>query len=218
MTAPKRRPSIFLAWWFGGATQGVADGFSSELDRVGCKVITDPFAPGGLGCRNIWRDIEAAEGLVALYGDCRGGFGSSLLAQPSYATGMMIPGLGTDTFIAEPRPLFVAYLEAWRIPAHVAWMMPHKQISADPAEPALQVRAELARPHTTYTARCENSGDGLAISVPELPGVHTQVRWLSEIDATIRDAIALFLDVRPDSFEIRVKFVRLLTAEKMEGA
>ena len=56
----------------------------------------------------------------------------------------------------------------------------------------------------TYTARCERAGDWWAISVPELRGVHTQARRLEGVEATVRDAIALFLNVRPDSFEIRI--------------
>jgi predicted RNase H-like HicB family nuclease len=57
----------------------------------------------------------------------------------------------------------------------------------------------------TYTARCERAGDWWAISVPELRGVHTQARRLQGVEATVRDAIALFLNVRPDSFEVRIE-------------
>lgn len=56
----------------------------------------------------------------------------------------------------------------------------------------------------TYTARCERAGDWWAISVPELRGVHTQARRLEGVEATVRDAIALFLNVRPDSFDVRI--------------
>jgi len=57
----------------------------------------------------------------------------------------------------------------------------------------------------TYTARCQRSGDWWAISVPELRGVHTQARRLEKAEATVRDAIALFLDVPSDSFEVRIE-------------
>lgn len=57
----------------------------------------------------------------------------------------------------------------------------------------------------TYTARCERSGDWWAISVPELRGVHTLARRLEKADITVRDAIALFLHVPRDSFDIKIE-------------
>src|SRR6266567_4781944 len=57
----------------------------------------------------------------------------------------------------------------------------------------------------TYTARCQRSGDWWAISVPELRGVHTQARRLEKAEAMVRDAIALFLDVASDSFDVRIE-------------
>ena len=69
----------------------------------------------------------------------------------------------------------------------------------------------------TYTARCERAGDWWAISVPELRGVHTQARRLEKVDETVRDAIALFLDVRPDSFEIRIEPVLPRELQKKVG-
>ncbi len=57
----------------------------------------------------------------------------------------------------------------------------------------------------TYTARCQRSGDWWAISVPELRGVHTQARRLEKAEAMVRDAIALFLDVPSDSFDVRIE-------------
>src|SRR5437867_11329050 len=57
----------------------------------------------------------------------------------------------------------------------------------------------------TYTARCQRSGDWWAISVPELRGVHTQARRLEKAEAMARDAIALFLDVPSDSFDVRIE-------------
>ncbi len=57
----------------------------------------------------------------------------------------------------------------------------------------------------SYTARCRRSGDWWAISVPELRGVHTQARRLEKAEAMVRDAIALFLDVPSDSFDVRIE-------------
>ena len=57
----------------------------------------------------------------------------------------------------------------------------------------------------TYTARCQRSGDWWAISVPGLRGVHTQARRLEKAEAMVRDAIALFLDVPSDSFDVRIE-------------
>jgi len=57
----------------------------------------------------------------------------------------------------------------------------------------------------TYTARCQRSGDWWAISLPELMGVHTQARRLERAEAMVRDAIALFLDVSYNSFDVRIE-------------
>jgi predicted RNase H-like HicB family nuclease len=64
---------------------------------------------------------------------------------------------------------------------------------------------EKMKSSKTYTARCERAGDWWAISVPELGGVHTQARRLEGVEAMVRDAIALFLNVRPDSFEVKIE-------------
>lgn len=56
-----------------------------------------------------------------------------------------------------------------------------------------------------YTAVCRRAGDWWAISVPEIKGVHTQARRLDQVEAMVRDAIALFFDVKPDSFDIEIK-------------
>ena len=57
----------------------------------------------------------------------------------------------------------------------------------------------------TRTARFQRSGDWWAISVPQLRGVHTQARRLQKAEAMVRDAIALFLDVPSDSFDVRIE-------------
>lgn len=56
-----------------------------------------------------------------------------------------------------------------------------------------------------YTARVRRSGGWWAIDVPELPGVYSQARRLDRVEPMARDAIALFLDVDPATFEIRVE-------------
>jgi predicted RNase H-like HicB family nuclease len=57
----------------------------------------------------------------------------------------------------------------------------------------------------TYTAVCRRAGDWWATSVPEIKGVHTQARRLDQVEAMARDAIALFLDVTPDTLAIEVR-------------
>ena len=69
----------------------------------------------------------------------------------------------------------------------------------------------------TYTARCQRAGDWWAISVPELRGVHTQARRLEKVEAMVRDAIALFLDVPQDSFDIRIEPVLPRDLQKKVG-
>ena len=56
-----------------------------------------------------------------------------------------------------------------------------------------------------YTARCRRSDGWWAIEVPELQGVFSQARRLDQVEATARDAIALFLDVPENSFELAVQ-------------
>jgi predicted RNase H-like HicB family nuclease len=58
---------------------------------------------------------------------------------------------------------------------------------------------------TTYTAACRRAGDWWAISVPELKGVHTQVRRLDQAAAMTRDAIALMLDIDPATVTVAVR-------------
>jgi predicted RNase H-like HicB family nuclease len=49
----------------------------------------------------------------------------------------------------------------------------------------------------TYTIEARRSGSWWALTVPELPGVHSQVRRLEQAEAMITDAIALAFDVDP---------------------
>ncbi len=57
----------------------------------------------------------------------------------------------------------------------------------------------------TYTAQCRRVGGWWAISVPEVPRVHTQTRRLDQVESMARDAIALLLDVPENSFDVVVK-------------
>ena len=41
--------------------------------------------------------------------------------------------------------------------------------------------------------------------MPEVKGIHSQVRRLAEAETMVREAIALFLDVAPDSFTVTVR-------------
>ena len=56
----------------------------------------------------------------------------------------------------------------------------------------------------TYTAVCERAGDWWEITVPELEsGRVTQARKLSDVDATVRDLVALMTGADPASIEVR---------------
>jgi predicted RNase H-like HicB family nuclease len=67
---------------------------------------------------------------------------------------------------------------------------------------------------TTYTAQAQRSGEWWAISVPEVPGVFSQAKRLDRVADTARDAIALFLDVPPASFDVSVEPV---VASELQG-
>ncbi|MGH3326007.1 MAG: type II toxin-antitoxin system HicB family antitoxin, partial [Streptomyces sp.] len=58
---------------------------------------------------------------------------------------------------------------------------------------------------TTYTATARRSGDWWALSVPDLPGVHSQTKRLDQAEAEVREAIALMLDIEPEEFDVEVK-------------
>jgi predicted RNase H-like HicB family nuclease len=60
------------------------------------------------------------------------------------------------------------------------------------------------RERPTYKARCVRSGAWWAISVAEVPGAHTQARRLEQAEAIAREAIALVLNVPPDSFDVEL--------------
>lgn len=57
----------------------------------------------------------------------------------------------------------------------------------------------------TYSVNVRRSGAWWAIDVADLPGVFSQARRLDQAKAMARDAIASFLDVPADSFEVTVR-------------
>lgn len=56
-----------------------------------------------------------------------------------------------------------------------------------------------------YTAECVRSGNWWAITVPEIKGVFSQARRLDQVEAMAREAIALMLNVSPNTFDVEVK-------------
>lgn len=69
----------------------------------------------------------------------------------------------------------------------------------------------------TYTARCQRAGDWWDIRVPELRGVHTQARRLDHAETMTRDAIALYLNVPADSFDLRIEPILGADLQKKVG-
>jgi len=65
----------------------------------------------------------------------------------------------------------------------------------------------VAAMKATYTALAERGDGWWAITVPELRGVFSQARRLGRVESMARDAIALFLDIPVDSFEVTVREV-----------
>ncbi len=58
---------------------------------------------------------------------------------------------------------------------------------------------------STYTAIVEPDQGWWAIRISELPGVFSQAKRLDRVEVTAGDAIALFLDIAPDSFDVVVR-------------
>lgn len=54
----------------------------------------------------------------------------------------------------------------------------------------------------THVALCRRSGDWWAIEVPAVDGVLAQARRLAQAEAMARDAIAMMLNVMPDSVAV----------------
>ena len=60
-------------------------------------------------------------------------------------------------------------------------------------------------PRNTYAVTCQRNGGWWAIDVPGTV-VHTEAHRLDQVEATVRDALALLLGVDPDSFDISVQW------------
>jgi len=56
----------------------------------------------------------------------------------------------------------------------------------------------------TYEIKAVRSGKWWALSVPEIKGVYSQARSLSEARSMAREAIALMLDIPEDSFDVEL--------------
>lgn len=56
-----------------------------------------------------------------------------------------------------------------------------------------------------YSVRCVRSGAWWAISVPEIEGLFSQARHLDQADGMAREAIALMLEVGPQSFAVDIQ-------------
>ena len=69
----------------------------------------------------------------------------------------------------------------------------------------------------THRAVAERDGAWWAIRVPELRGVYSQARRLADVEAMARDAIALVLDVAPNSFDVSVEPVLGSDAAELVG-
>ncbi len=62
----------------------------------------------------------------------------------------------------------------------------------------------MAPPRKAYRALARRDGAWWTIRVPELRGVHAQVRRLDDADEMAHTAIALFLECPPDSIDVSV--------------
>ena len=60
----------------------------------------------------------------------------------------------------------------------------------------------VATVRPSYGVAAERAGSWWAITIDELPGVFSQARRLDRVEAMARDAIAVFLGVPQDSFDL----------------
>jgi len=56
----------------------------------------------------------------------------------------------------------------------------------------------------TYTARCVREGGWWIVTIDELDGVFTHARRVDQVEGLARDAIALWLEAEPSSFDVVV--------------
>lgn len=73
------------------------------------------------------------------------------------------------------------------------------------AHPRRETWRRLVAMKPTYTVEVRRSGRWWAINVPEVKGVFSQARRLSEVEAMARDAIAAVIDVSPRSFALVIR-------------
>lgn len=57
---------------------------------------------------------------------------------------------------------------------------------------------------SAYRVTARRSGDWWALEVPDLPGVYSQTKRLDRAESEAREAIAVMLDVEPDTIEVEV--------------
>jgi predicted RNase H-like HicB family nuclease len=57
------------------------------------------------------------------------------------------------------------------------------------------------------TAKITRSGSWWAIEVPEVPGVYTQAKRLDQVDDTVREAVALMLEIKPSDIVLTGSFI-----------
>ncbi|MBA2951620.1 type II toxin-antitoxin system HicB family antitoxin [Streptomyces himalayensis] len=58
---------------------------------------------------------------------------------------------------------------------------------------------------SAYRVVARRTGDWWALEVPDLPGVFSQAKRLEQADAAAREAIAVMLDVEPDTISVSVE-------------
>jgi len=58
----------------------------------------------------------------------------------------------------------------------------------------------------TCLVQVERSDRWWIVSIPEVPGAHTQARHSREIEAMAREVVALMLEIPEDSFKLDVQF------------
>lgn len=76
----------------------------------------------------------------------------------------------------------------------------------------------VAPMRSRYTVSAERHRDWWAITVDELRGVFSQARRLTQVESMARDAIALFLEVPADSFDLSVREKLTPDAERLVAA
>jgi predicted RNase H-like HicB family nuclease len=68
----------------------------------------------------------------------------------------------------------------------------------------------------TYEVNAERTDAWWAITVSGLPEVFSQARRLDQVEGMAREAIALYLDASPDSFDVTVRQVPEAANQQVE--